>query len=445
MKHILESDLALFAFGPDAVSPARRAEIEAHVATCHDCQASLDFFVVAEGDLKDDDTWEQALGSETRTSLLAYGAQVATEDSEAEELLRPFIENPIQAAWTSLSTRRRYRTGGVVRKLSAAAHSVCESDPLVALTLAETAVAVAESLADDLYPAQAVHQLRGTAWKERANAQMLLGQFPEAHGSLDHAERAYRRVTHNALGLSMVALVRAAVMYEQQRLDDAMVIAQRAELGFSHLGDDKRRMDARFLRASILFEAGAAGDAATLFQEVIDYGQQIRSPLWEARGSYALANAEIDLGRLSDAAMHFHRALVTFRAIGPDPDRIATEWGIARVVLQSGRLPEAIRRLKDVAADYEKGGMVTDAALVGLDIVEALLALGRTSEITKLAQHLFSVFRKAGMLTGALSAMAYMKDAAAQARLTQHDVGKIRTFLRRAARQPALKFAPPHG
>lgn len=443
VSHMPEGDLALYGFDPDAVPAERRATIEQHLAACAECQASHDFFAVTEEDLQDGNTWEPIVGSATYASLMDYGTRIAEEDREAEEILKPVIANPATAAWTSLATKRRFCTGGVVRKLSAAAHRIFESDPLAALTLADAAISVAEVIPDDTYPAHAVDQLRATAWKERANAQMFLGQCPEAHASLDRAERFYRRIRNSGLGLSMVALVRAGVLYEQQRLDEATAMAQRAELGFAHAGDEKRRMDAVFLRASIMFEAGDPPSAIPLFQQVIDYGENVKSLLWVARGAYAIGNCEVDRRNLSEASMHFHKALVIFREIGPGPLRVMTEWGIARVVLQSGKLSEAIRRLRDVAAELEKWSMVTDAALVGLDIAEALLALDRPKQIVELAQHLFSVFTKAGMLTGALSAIAYLKEAAAGKRLTTTDVEAIRSFLRRAEHQPSLHFAPP--
>ncbi len=99
--------------------------------------------------------------------------------------------------------------------------------------------------------------------------------------------------------------------------------------------------------------------------------------------------------------------------------------------------------LRAVAAEFEKRRMPTYAACVGLDIADGLLALNRLNEIVALAQHLFSVFAKAGLLTGALSAIAYLKEAAASKRLTRQDVEAIRKFLRRAEHQPTLQFVPP--
>jgi tetratricopeptide (TPR) repeat protein len=446
MDHIAESELAVFAFDPDAMPEPRRSVINRHTAECATCRSTLDFFAVAEDDLSDVDVWEPVMGSATHDALMTYAARIADEDREAEEVLKPLFDAPAKTAWLNLRTQRRFLSGGVARRLSAHAHNICESEPLDALTFADAAISVAEGLPDDNYPANAIYEVRGTAWKERANAQLLLGQFPESLESLLRAERAYKHLASPSLGLSTVALVRASVLYGQQRLDEAVVTAERAEHGFAHLGDDDRRMTALFLRASIKFEARSLGEAAALFRQVIDYGESMNSPLWVARGSNALGKCEVHRGNLSEASMHFHKALAVFREIGSAIERLSTEWGIAKVLLQSGKQSEAIRRLRDTAAEYETRGMVTDAALVGLDIADAFLALGQPRQIVELASRLFRAFTNAGMLTGALTAIAYLKEAAAAGTLTPDDVQAVRSFVRRAERQPALLFvAPPPG
>lgn len=443
MSHIPEGDLALYAFSPDAVPADRLPEVRRHVAVCSDCQATVDFFATAEEDMGDPDVWEPIVGSATYTSLMEYGARVAAEDQEAALLLEKLLKSPADAAWTALATRRRFRTGGVVRKLCAHAHGIYENDPLAALTFADAAISVAEVLPDDLYPAKAADQLRATSWKERANALMRLGQFPAALESLDRAERFYRRLPAPALGLAIVALVRAGVLYEQQRLDEAAALAEQAERAFGHLGDDKRRIDALFLVASIRYEAGDLALAVSSFEQILTYGEEMNEVRWIARASYAIGNVEVDRGNLAEASIRFRTALVIFREVGPEPERVATEWGVARVLVHAGKLNDGIHRLREVAAAFESRDMVTYSALVGLDMAEAWLALQRPDDIVHLAKHLFSVFSEAGMLTGALTAIAYLKESAAERRLTTEDIVAIRTFLRRAEHQPALRFAPP--
>ncbi|MEA2235532.1 MAG: hypothetical protein QOC81_256 [Thermoanaerobaculia bacterium] len=443
MDHIPESELAVFAFDPDAMPEPRRSVINRHTAECAACRSTLDFFMVAEDDLSDVDVWEPVMGSATHDALMSYAARIADEDREAEELLQPLFDAPAQAAWLNLSTKKRFLSGGVARRLSSHAHSVCESEPLDALTFADAAISVAEALPDDTYPANAIYELRGTAWKERANAQRFLGQFPEALESLLRAERAYKRLASPSLGLSTVALVRAFVLYDQQRLDEAAATAESAEHGFAHLGDDGRRMTALFLRAGIRFEARDLGEAAALFRQIIEYGESINNPLWIARGSSALGKCEVQRSNLGEASMRFNTALVLFREVGSMYERLSTEWGIAEVFLQAGKHSESIRRLRDVAAEFEAHGMVTDAALVGLDIADGLLALGHAQQIVDLATRLFRVFTNAGMLTGALTAMAYLKEAAAAGTLTPGDVqaNSDLSSSGRAAARPSLRSA----
>jgi len=441
--HIPKGELALYAFNPAAVSPERGAAIRNHTAVCFECQADLDFVSVREADLGDSDVWEPVVGSATYDSLMALGARITEEDRAAEQVLAPLLANPATIAWTNFATQKRFLTGGVARKLTDAAHGVCENEPIVALTYADAAIAVAEALPKETYPSRAIYEVIGSAWKERANALRLLGEFREALESLKRAERAYRELTDAGVPLATVAFVRAAVFYEQQRLDEAADMAEIAERGFAHGGEDDRRMKALYLRANVHYESRNIAAAMPLYRRVLEYGENRTDAEWIARASYALGNCFIEERDLGEASMYFHKALVLFREVGPSTERVRTEWGIARVLLHGGKPAEAIRRLRDVTAEFEQRQMVTDAALAGLDTAEGLLVSGQMRQIVPLARHLFTIFHKAAMLTGALTAISYIKEAAAAGTLTKEDLHVVRAFLRRAERHPDLVFAPP--
>lgn len=442
--HIAESELLLYAFDPSGVSAERRAAIEEHITVCGHCRTTLDFVSVTEDDLTDPDVWEPLVGSTSLESLRELANRIAVEDEEAERLLEPFFASPARTAMTNLhALGKRYRTGGVVRRLTARASSRCEIEPLDALTFAEQAIGISEALPDDTYPVKGVYELRGMAWKERARAQHLLGRLNEALDSLDRAERAFHRVRSASFGLANVMHVRAVVLYEQQRLDEAAALAERAEQAFAHLGDDDRRVKALYVRACIEYESQHLGRAISLFREVLQHGEAMDSATWIARASYAIGNCEVDRMNLGEASMQFHKALLIFRETGPAVDRLNTEWGVARVLLHAGKHAEAVRRLRDLSAEFDRHGMVTDMALVGLDITDGLLALGQPNEIVDLANRLFTVFTEAGMLTGALTAIAYVKEAAASGTLTPAALRTVRTFLKRVERQPELIFIPP--
>jgi tetratricopeptide (TPR) repeat protein len=441
-EHIPDEELSLFAFDPDSFPQPRRTELERHTASCAECGASLEFYLVTEDDLRDPLVW-QPVETPALPMLREYASRCAAENEEADRLLEPYMENAAKAAWDDISNRREFQTGGVVRRLNARAHAIFESEPLAALTFADLAQAIAELLPTHTYPNHAVYELRGTAWKERANALVRLAKFDEALESLRRAERAYGRLESSAYGLASVELVRAAVHYHRGELEKAATHAERAELGYANLALQDQRMKAVLLRGQIKYEALDYESAASIFEHLMDYGEEVGDITWVARGAYCRGACELELGKVADAAMLFNQALIIFRETGPASEKISTEWGLARVVLHGGNATDAVRRLRHVIEQFEILGMVSDAALAGVDMAEALLALDRPAEIVKAAAHAFKVLKNAGIVTGALTALAYLQEAAAKRQLSPDVLMTVRLFLRRIEREPELAFLPP--
>ena len=444
--HIPDAELARFAIDPESIPADRREAIEQAAAQCADCRGSLDFFsVITAEDLADLEMWEPQVDWASDDPLRVYAERIEAEDREADALLTAerLLDSPAKIVWKNLQRNKRFLSGGIVRRLTAHAHSICEQEPLGATMFADTAISIAETMPDDTYPWNAIYELRGTAWKERANALFVRGELPSALDALTHAERAYRHLKSAGLGLSTVALVRASVLCEQDRLDEAAAWAEKAEQGFAHIAQEERRTRAVYLRGSITYEMGDVPTAIRLFEQVLDYGETQNNAQWIARASYAIGTCEVDRRNLAEASMRFHKALVLFREAGPERDRLGAEWGLARVVLHGGNTSEAIRRLRHVAVECERIGMITVAALVRLDCIDALLSLGQTKEIVEIASRLFRIFKDAGMITGCLTAMAYLKEAAAAGRLTPTGVNAVRAYVRRVDRHPDLVFEPP--
>jgi tetratricopeptide (TPR) repeat protein len=448
-QHLPDDELARYASDPGSVPLRRRQVIEQETAACAVCRTALDFHsVLTAEELADPEVWEPEAGPRPGgedDQMRAYIERIEAEDRDADVVLaeRKLLESPIKAAWADIERDKRLVTGGVARRLTAHANKIYEDEPRDAVTFADLAILIAEALPDDTYPRKAVFELRGAAWKEQANALRVAGDYPGALDALREAERAYHNLESPDFGLANVALTRGGVYLEQDRLDEAAAWAEKAEAGFAFLSQEERRMRAVFLRGSIQYKAGEIAAAVKLFEQVQEYGDAHNHLRWTGRASYAIGNCEVDRRNLGEASLQFHKALVIFREIGPDHVRLATEWGLCRVVLHGGDRSEAIRRLRIVAGEFEKRSMITDAALVRLDIVDALLAAGATKQIVEIAARLFRVFRDAGMMTGALTAIAYMKEAATAGKLTATGVDAVRTYLRRSSRQPELLFQPP--
>lgn len=358
MAHVDREELAVYAGDPDAIDAARRAEIERELAGCVECRTSFEFLAVADDELSDPDVWEPVTGSAALDSLRAHGARIAAEDADAAVLLQPLLGDPVRVAWRSFGSKR-YRTGGVVRKLLAHAATLHEREPLEALTFADAALSIAEELPDDTYPAKAVYELRGSAWKERASALRILGRFDEGLESLRRAERAYRVLTWSALGVASVAYVRGLIFLEQERYDEASAAAVIAERTFSSVADEDRQLAALHLRAFIAFERREIETAILLFSRVSEQAELDRGELWIARSAQALGTCYLDAGRPSEASVQFHKALALFRKLGQQTEITRTEWGVARLIMHGGKFDEAIRRLRETGKNLRTVGLTT--------------------------------------------------------------------------------------
>ena len=435
--HIPEPELALLASDPDAITPNRAREIHVHLARCTDCADTYDTFVTTFAG-EDDETF---LASETSIASREYGARVARENADADELLRDYLDRPEKAAYRNLAAQRKFVHGGVVRRLVKRAFDVCAKEPLHALIFADAAIAVAEALPKDDYPPNALHDLRGRAWKERAYALTQLGEPAAALDALDHAAREYAQVPSNLLGLGNVALVRAAAYYYLERFAEADREVQIAEELYERLGDAERRTKALFLRGNVKYESRELEGAASLFRRVIAYGESEENQEWIASGSYALGNCVLETGDIESAAVLFSTAIGICRRTGQDFLAYA-EWGMARVLLVRGLFTESLRRLVAVHAEFTKRGMVLDAAVAALDAMESMVALRMFKQVGDLSRAVFKTFTDAGMLTSALTALAYIQTAATEQRLTREQVREVRRFVKRVEREPNLVFVP---
>ncbi|MCA1733951.1 MAG: hypothetical protein LC732_10155 [Acidobacteria bacterium] len=80
--------------------------------------------------------------------------------------------------------------------------------------IADLAIEVSEALDPRSYPAGMVARARGNAWKDRANALRLRGEFQDALWALDEAERQYRQQPIPEFDLATADYVRATVLVE---------------------------------------------------------------------------------------------------------------------------------------------------------------------------------------------------------------------------------------
>ncbi|HEV7570359.1 MAG TPA: hypothetical protein VGQ21_02575 [Thermoanaerobaculia bacterium] len=376
--------------------------------------------------------------------VLEFAARCQQEYLDARVALGPLLDEPVAFIRERFERHAEYVTAGAVRVLSEAANTACERNPLHARRLAEAAVAIAEQLSTDDYPQDTIHAMRGLAWKECANALRFLAEYPAAFDAVDRAEREFSRHGPGAFELANLAYIRASVLMYMDRLTEATQQAVESGRICAAYGDIDGWMRARAVEAGVLFYRREFAAAAEAFEQLRGYAESNDDRIGIARHSYNLATCFLELGDAPRATPLLLDARRTYLQLHVSTEVLATDWKLGVLSRVEGRFEDSIVQLRDAKKSAEELALPEEAATVTLDLIESLLLIDKTREISSLCSEVMRYFRRSGRLRQALTAAAYLKEAASQGQIRVETVRHVRSFVQRLQLQPDLLFAPPH-
>jgi len=308
--------------------------------------------------------------------------------------------------------------------------------------MSSAAIAISMALSEGHYPAHAVSVLRGMAWKELANALRFLDRFHEAIEALAHAETFYRNLASPDLDLGIIAATRAGVLVHIDDLDGAAENARLALEIFQHLGQETRSLYVMAVEGCVLRLRGETGTAIIKLQQLLKLAESTQDVTWQATAKTNLAWCYLKAGDLADAAVLFREARSGYTKLGFTSDVTRCDWGLALVARDLGRHREALNQLLAVSATFRQQQVVLDSATTMVQAFEIMLALGEVDRIESLAAGLVTRLTEAGKMESALTALAYVKEAAESRSLTAKSLREAHAFLRRSERHRDLVFVP---
>jgi tetratricopeptide (TPR) repeat protein len=439
MIHPSDGELATY-----FIEESRTSSVDAHVNQCADCRDAVDDHRKFDDLLRGAEPWRVASPTTDshRNSLRAMARQTQREDEEADVLLAPLLAAPQIAAWEGLVGKKEFRTAGVVRRLCETAHDVCPRLPPEAVKISRVAILISEALPDDLYPAGAVSALRGLAWKELTNGFRFLDRFDEALDALSHAEEHYRQLAEPELDLAIIEIVRAFVLLEIEDYVAADKCAIRALEIFRHLGQDSRSLHVMTVQATIVRQRKLPL-AIEMHSRVLARAEAGADVMWKSIAASNLAWCYLEYGDPVTAKELFRAAKVGCDELGFESDATRCDWGVALAKRDLGNHREALTELVAVSNAFGRQQVVVDSATAMVEAFEIMLALGEHEPIERLATGLVTALTRAGRTESALSALAYIKEAASRKSVTPEILSAARAFLLRADRHHGSIFAPP--
>jgi tetratricopeptide (TPR) repeat protein len=427
-----------------------RAGLDAHLPSCKPCSEKLQSVRAIAGTLHDASVWDtRPLREEpnrtTIANLRAFADRMTFEDTRAETYLHELLDGPRETWMAKLHAHPEWRTAGVVRKLIAAASRAIDTMPPDAVEMTAVATQIADRLDPNDYESDSVSRLRGAAWRERAYALYYTGLFAEALDATNRAEALFERCVVDEYERARVNIVRALVLRAKGEITPALASAGHAASTFARFEDVSRGASARLAEVHLLISQDKYEDAAAILEAIEAAVRQADDVDTHARIFSNLGHCYWKLGRLDESLQHHDMAAALFDHIGVPTESARLRWNIALILVTAGRIDEALLRFGVLKTDFERLEMRSEAAVISLDIAEILLARGDFGTVEQLCRDAIACFKVAGILHGtrALTALAYIHEAACLRTATPKLAKHVRDFLRRLPEDHTLLFAPP--
>src|SRR5258708_1334452 len=230
-------DAVLIGFLGD--EPAARRD--PHLITCHPCAETLATLRTMAEALEDETVWElHELDDTPRQStidtLRAKQRQMAGEDAAAAPRLKQLLAQPRETWAGTIEAHPEWRTAGLVRAMVGEAERIVTSVPPIAADLAQLAVGVSDRIDD---PSSAIAALRTQAY-----VLYFTGQYPTALRATDTAEGIISKGCTAEVDVARLRYVRALILADIGRDDEAITLAAQAADIFSKARDERRYISA---------------------------------------------------------------------------------------------------------------------------------------------------------------------------------------------------------
>lgn len=335
----------------------------------------------------------------------------------------------------------RYRTFGLCERLiQESRQAIWNVHSETIVDRARCAVLVGEHVDPAAYGEPYVVDLVAFAYAALANGYRLSSKFALAEENLDIAAAYLERGRGHALESLRLTSYRASLLATLGRFEESVELLRSRLREAAGCGDD--RLHARLLlqmgMALSWFDPAAALDVLREAERRVDRRDSPRLAFCARRNLVWSLNA---CGRSHEALMEFHASRNLFRQF---PDRWAQlhlRWTEARLAFDLGHPEEAEAAYQRLWGRAFELDLRLDTALISLDMIEIQIVLGRHTDAITVARRLVDLFSAWNVHREAMHAWALLLEALRRHTASRELVGEVALYLRRAWKNPELKFS----
>jgi len=328
------------------------------------------------------------------------------EREESASIVDCLLSGTAPEDWPRLVEHPALRNSGALERLSVRIGELIERDPNQALALSSLATVISETLPAGAYPPVILAQIRGNAWKDRADALQFLGRYTDSMQAVARGEAILSPFSTAAHDRAILLLVKALVLQRLSHFEESAGILDDCRGIFFDHGDTKRYLSCGLLRANLLYRMEKYETARESYAMLLDAADAET----RARLRNNLALCAIQLGDLAGADADIEKASRGFRELGRDVEGIRVEAVAGRLLLARGFAVKAIDTLTAARVQFREHGMIEESGLCALAAAEALLVLGRNEQACATAASVAREFQLAALHHRAVEAVLQLRD-----------------------------------
>jgi tetratricopeptide (TPR) repeat protein len=347
---------------------------------------------------------------ERMREFLETARRLERERAGVEETVARLLRATPPSEWSSLADVPELQSSAAVEQLIEEVRKRAERTPTDALTLAEVATTIAESLPTSSYPAVVLAQVQATAWKERAHALRYLSRFQDALVAIETAEERLRGFPSVAFDRAVVQLAKATILHFVNRASEAYELLREGRQTFRDHGDTKNLLLAGMLEGVFLYNEKRYAEAHEIFTEILPVARRSQDRESLARIENNLGHCAIEVGDFRSANIHLSNGIALFNDIGCPVEATRAERGAGLLMIAKGHVSAGLAYLRNARRSFASYGLPEEAAICGVEIVEVLLERGEASESSRLAQQIASEVASAGLSDRAVTALHYLNE-----------------------------------
>jgi len=432
-----------------SLSRRDRALVE-HVTGCQECRRRLGWMLGhPPGPLArklaqilpwpaDEGGYDAALASAERAVQVRQLA-LDHERAEAPVLLDELTGQPAERRGIMVRHQRRFRNWALADLLIERSRERCFQDPADSEELARLGLGVTAVLDAGEHGAERIADLQARAWGRIGNSLRVRADLAAAAAAFETAFDYLQRGTGESLERADLLDLKASLLRDQRRFEEAMRLLRRA-LHIFLAAEERRRAAKTLVKMSTLHEHTGPEQAIPVLVQALELLDRDRDPRLYLNAQHNLITNLAEAGRFMEA----QRLMIQARPLyARFPDRWMrhrrtwAEGKIARGLGQSGDAEAHLLAARDgffaVEAPYE-------GALAALDLASLYAQQGRTAELKRLAEETLPIFASLRIHREALAALTLWHRAVLAEKAGGELAAEVAAYLKRARIDPELRF-----